>query len=118
MSNFIRLVYATLKNKGINTDKLSTEEAINKFKEIKSKDENPENIKRKLNGEKPKGDIDKYKEYRSLLFEEELENQAKDPHSKLSDYATKADKEARKINTEQQETASKKMNELWKNKNK
>lgn len=118
MSNFIRLVYATLKNKGINTNGLSTEEAINKFKEIKSKDESPENIKRKLNGEKPKNDIDKYKEYRNSLTEKELENQARDPNSKLSNYATKADREARKINTERQETASKKMNELWKKENK
>lgn len=51
MANFIGLVYATLKEKGIDTSKLSTDEAVKKFKEL---NESPENIKRKLNGQPPK----------------------------------------------------------------
>lgn len=37
MANFIGLVYATLKNEGIDTSKMSTEEAIAKFKELQKK---------------------------------------------------------------------------------
>lgn len=34
MANFIALVYATLKNEGVDTSKMSQEEAIKKFKEL------------------------------------------------------------------------------------
>ena len=58
MANFIGMVYATLKNEGIDTSKLSTEQAVEKFKELQAKDkkesESPENVKRKLNGQAPK----------------------------------------------------------------
>ena len=62
MANFIGLVYATLKDAGIDTSKMSTDEAVAKFEELKAKDkkekESPENIKRKLNGDNsaPKND--------------------------------------------------------------
>lgn len=56
MANFIGLVYATLKEAGIDTSKMSTDEAVKKFEELQEKEkkvkEDPENIKRKLNGEK------------------------------------------------------------------
>lgn len=52
MANFIALVYATLKEEGIDTKGMSTDEAVEKFKEIQGK-ENPEDVKKKLNGEKP-----------------------------------------------------------------
>ena len=37
MANFIGLVFATLKNEGVDTSKLSTDEAIKKYNELKSK---------------------------------------------------------------------------------
>ena len=37
MGNFIGLVYATLKEEGIDTSKLSTNQAIEKFKELQEK---------------------------------------------------------------------------------
>lgn len=37
MSNFIKLVYATLKNEGIDTKDMDTDEAIEKFKELQKK---------------------------------------------------------------------------------
>lgn len=46
MANFIGLVYGTLKSKGIDTSKMSTEEAIAKFNEI-NKEEGSSNIKNK-----------------------------------------------------------------------
>lgn len=62
MANFIGMVYATLKNEGIDTSKLSTEQAVEKFKELQAKNkkesESPENIKRKLNGQAPKKETD------------------------------------------------------------
>lgn len=38
MSNFIGMVFGTLQSKGIDTSKMSTEEAINKFNELESDD--------------------------------------------------------------------------------
>lgn len=55
MANFIALVYATLKEKGIDTSKMSTDEAVSKFKELQGEikeKETPEKIKEKLGGEK------------------------------------------------------------------
>lgn len=37
MANFIGLVYATLKEEGIDTNKLSTNQAVEKFKELQEK---------------------------------------------------------------------------------
>ena len=56
MANFIGLVYATLKEKGIDTSGMSTDEAVAKFKELQGegkeeKKETPEDVKKKL-GEK------------------------------------------------------------------
>ena len=53
MANFIALVYATLKEEGIDTKGMSTDEAVAKFKELKGgESENPDDVKKKLNGEK------------------------------------------------------------------
>lgn len=53
MANFIALVYATLKDEGIDTKGMSTDEAVKKFKELKGGgNERPEDVKKKLNGEK------------------------------------------------------------------
>lgn len=53
MANFIGLVYATLKDEGIDTKGMSTDEAVAKFKELKGgESESPEDVKKKLNGEK------------------------------------------------------------------
>lgn len=38
MANFIGLVYGTLKQKGIDTSKMSTEEAIEKYNELNKND--------------------------------------------------------------------------------
>lgn len=38
MSNFIALVYATLKQEGIDTNNMDTDEAVAKFKELQKKD--------------------------------------------------------------------------------
>lgn len=56
MANFIGLVYATLKENGIDTSKMSTDEAVAKFKELQGegkeeKKDTPEDVKKKL-GEK------------------------------------------------------------------
>ena len=67
MGNFIGLVYATLKEEGIDTSKLSTNQAIEKFKELQEKKGNTSGSiteasekertqaeNRKMNGESPK----------------------------------------------------------------
>lgn len=61
MANFIGLVYATLKEKGIDTSKMSTDEAVAKFKELQGegkeeKKDTPEDVKKKLNGEEIKAE--------------------------------------------------------------
>lgn len=57
MANFIGLVYATLKKEGIDTSNMSTDEAVKKFKELQGsgEKESPEDVKKKLNGEKKEG---------------------------------------------------------------
>lgn len=55
MANFIAVVYGTLKANGIDTSKMSTDEAIKKFNELQGgggKKESPEDVKKKLNGDK------------------------------------------------------------------
>lgn len=56
MANFIGLVYATLKENGIDTKGMSTDEAVAKFNELQGEDkeekkDTPEDVKKKL-GEK------------------------------------------------------------------
>ena len=58
MANFMGLVYATLKNKGIDYSKMSTDEAIAKFNELKGSDSNSrekENAKKSSAVDKLKG---------------------------------------------------------------
>lgn len=65
MANFIAVVYGTLKANGIDTSKMSTDEAIKKFNELQGgsgKKESPEDVKAKLNGEKPHKSIDDVRE--------------------------------------------------------
>ena len=55
MANFIAVVYATLKEAGIETKDLSTDEAIKKYEALrkaeKKYNDDPEVIKQKLNGD-------------------------------------------------------------------
>lgn len=48
MANFIGLVYATLKNEGIDTKGMSTDEAVDKYNELKGKGEGTPAEQRKM----------------------------------------------------------------------
>lgn len=67
MANFIGLVYATLKNEGIDTKGMSTDEAVEKYNELKGKGEGTPAEQRKMQ------DKDDWRQYRGteLTFEQE-----------------------------------------------
>lgn len=63
MANFIGLVYATLKNEGIDTKDMSSDEAIKKYNELKGKGEGTPAEQRKMAGTKEDVNIDNIYSY-------------------------------------------------------
>ena len=86
MANFIGLVYATLKEEGIDTKGMSTDEAVAKFKELKGgESESPDDVKKKLNGEKKESK--QYVDKGAKKIHEERMKAKKDNINKALDYA-------------------------------
>ena len=67
MSNFIALVYATLKQEGIDTNNMDTDEAVAKFKELQKKDGGKEGEKMEVKMKKPESVADWLRLYRLYL---------------------------------------------------
>ena len=90
MANFIGLVYATLKKEGIDTSNMSTDEAVKKFKELQGSDEkeSPEDVKKKLNGEKTQEKSEKEPED----VKKELNGETKYPAGTSKEYTEKVNK--------------------------
>lgn len=98
MANFIGLVFATLKNEGIDTSKMSTQEAIDKYNELKGNKSGTPAEQRKMkettnkhidksvfdkageyfarNPERPKATVQAYKD--TVEYINELANSGKD----------------------------------------
>lgn len=68
MGNFIGLVYGTLKEKGIDTSKMSREEAIAKFNELKNEDGNEKKASKEIK------DVNVEKQKRISELEEKIKN--------------------------------------------
>ena len=68
MSNFIGLVFATLKNEGVDTKGMSTDEAIKKYNELKgNKDGTPAEQKKMKEPKSKHIDHDKFDETEKLF---------------------------------------------------